>query len=207
MRNALTPLADDPLSYWENRLLSKVGVNWNVIGPVHRRRFRGHSTAAQIRRHLPAKVYDGLFKFAFVRNPWDRLVSLYYFIQQRPAHRHQRRVAAMTFAEFADEWTRRHDALQKGWVCDGRGKMIVDFVGRMETLEDDFGHIREHLGAAADLQVLNSSGQRRDFRAEYTDEIRDLVADRLAEDIEFFGYQFALQPTTDEAEASRDCNP
>lgn len=198
IRAAFEPLATNPLDYWENRLLSRVGINLNVLGPFRRRRFRNHSTAAEIRRFLPASVYEKLFKFAFVRNPWERLVSLYHFIPQRLEHRYSYPVAMMSFAEFADVWTRRRDILQKDWVCDSRGRLIVDFVGRMETLEEDFQHVQSRLGGEAKLTLLNSSGTRRDFRELYDNTTRDLVAERLAADIEFFGYQFEPVVNTSE---------
>ena len=202
MRVALEQLSGNPLECWENRLLNRVGINLNVIGPYQRRRFRNHSTAAQIRRYLPAHVYQSLFKFAFVRNPWDRLVSLYYFIQRRPQHRYNKLVSGMLFPEFADVWTQRRDILQKNWVCDSRGRLIVDFVGRMESLEEDFDRIRYQLGGHAQLNILNSGGTRRDYRRMYVDATRDLVADRLAADIHFFGDQF--DPAADMGEGLRD---
>jgi len=40
----------------------------------------GHLTLQQVRRHLSAEDFDGFFKFAFVRNPFDRFVSYCAFM-------------------------------------------------------------------------------------------------------------------------------
>ena len=181
--------ASHPESFWENRVLSSVGINVNVIGPWRRRRFRGHCSAADVQRHLPTQVFQKLFKFSFVRNPWDLLVSLYNFIPTRPNHRYRKRVAGMSFATFVEEWTTRPELRQVPRVCDRQGTSLMDFVGFFETLSQDFATVCDRIGVAAPLPRRNRS-KHSDYRLFYTDDLRELVARRLADDIEFFGYDF-----------------
>lgn len=189
VRNSLSPYACHPENLWENRLLSGIGINVNTIGPWQRRRFRPHCSALDIRRNLPERVFSDLFKFAFIRNPWDLLVSLYHFIPSRPRHRHAQRVAAMSFPEFVDEWTRRPEILQSPRICDQSGNLMVDFVGCFERIAQDFQFVCDQIGVAAPLPQSNRS-VHADYRTQYTDSLRDVVADRLAQDIEFLGYTF-----------------
>ena len=187
--NSLTAYADKPELLWENRLLAGLGIHVNHIGPWKRRRFRGHCSANDVYRNLPQDVYNGLFKFAFVRNPWDLLVSLYNFIPSRPNHRYQKRVAQMTFAEFVEAWTKRPEIRQASRITDMRGNCLIDFVGYFESISEDFTTVCNRVGVAPPLPRDNRS-RHSDYRESYDDRLQQLVADRLAEDIQFFGYEF-----------------
>ena len=65
-------------------------------------------------------------------------------------------------------------------LCDRQGKLLVDYVGRFETLRDEFDFITRKLGLNADLGHVNSS-KHRDYRSYYDDKLIELVAERLAE--------------------------
>lgn len=202
-KNLLLPYSEKPELCWENRLLSRIGVNVNLVGPWRRRRFRGHCTALDVKRSIPAAQFQGLFKFGFVRNPWSMLVSLYNYIPTRPTHRYCQRVADMTFAEFADEWSQRPEILQVPRVCDQDGSLLLDFVGYLENISEDTARICERIGIRGNLPVKNAS-TKTDYRHMYTDELRDLVAERLADDIQFFGYNFDGYSTTRRLELQGD---
>ena len=186
---ALSPFAESPETLPENRLLAALGIHVNHIGPWHRKRFRGHSTLKIIKRNLPQQVYDDLFRFAFVRNPWDLLVSLYHFISSRPKHRYAKLVADMSFAEFIDVWTKRSEISQRSFLVDDKGNLDVDFVGRFEHLNADFSAICAKVGVKLTLPHANSS-RRGDYRVYYTDELAELVGKRLSDDIAAFDYHF-----------------
>jgi hypothetical protein len=69
------------------------------------------------------------------------------------------------------------------------GRLLVDFVGRFETLEADFAAICRHLRVAARLPHVNAVSHD-DYRAHYTPRLAAAVADGFGEDIERFGYAF-----------------
>ena len=70
---------------------------------MSRRAWREHATAVTIRRSMSGRRYDEYFSFAFVRNPWDWLVSLYAYLLNTPSHRHHVRVRAMSgLREYID---------------------------------------------------------------------------------------------------------
>ncbi len=148
---------------------------------------------------------EGWFSFAFVRNPWDRFVSLYhYFAGMTPRHRwygpNARIVAHVkkcgSFAEFCRRfpaWPLRnhfHFWPQCRWIADAGGKPRVDFVGRFERLQHDFAGVCARLGLREqELPRLNGSrhGPYRDY---YDDQTRAIVANLARSDIEAFGYTF-----------------
>jgi len=157
---------------------------------------RRHMFARDIRPLVEGDKWSRYFKFAFVRNPWDRLVSWYCMVAQaRVTNRFGAyvREVAPTFEAFVKHATtglgERTTHNQLDYVTDATGAMLVDFVGRYERLRDDMGVVRERLGLAHDLPHTNRSAHE-DYRGYYTTETRDIVAKRFARDIDRFGYLF-----------------
>ncbi len=154
-------------------------------------------------------AFDGFFKFSFVRNPWDRLVSEYRFRYARK----------FTFKDFVFRHmppvgmtnAYRHVMPQHEFIFDSNGQLLVDYLGRFENLDSDFGAILTKLGlGAGSLPHINStsrlSGLRSRLRAclrpdksprlraysdYFDDETREFVGQLYARDIELLGYTFA----------------
>jgi hypothetical protein len=78
---------------------------------------------------------------------------------------------------------------QTGCLVDESGSLLVDFVGRFESLETDFKTICDKVGITANLPHINKS-DRTAYQDYYDAETRDLTARLYAEDIERFGYTF-----------------
>ncbi len=149
------------------------------------------------------------FKFAFVRNPWDRLVSNYHYFCSIDTSMPRSTLVYNTF----DEWLLGTPSERKSpdgvgvWVDRFRttdrapipqqigaitlqGEIAVDFVGRYERLQLDFDGVCERIGVPrVDLPHFNRS-QRADFSVYYTKKTRQLVRELYRADIEHFGYSF-----------------
>jgi len=168
-----------------------------VLGPLCRIgglyrfvEFREHVKARTVRRCLPPAVYARLFKFAFVRNPWDVLVSRYAYLLQTTEHPRHKLVKSMTdFSEYLQWEIRRGKQYQHHWVTDATGILIVEFIGHYENLHEDFSEVCRRIGVKAELPRVNISSHP-DYRTHYTPATRDLVARAFARDIEMFGYEF-----------------
>lgn len=149
--------------------------------------------------------YAGHFKFVFVRNPWDRLVSCY---SQKLApdgqglgrenYAGQRFYVGMPFGEFAeavcrvpDRRSNPHWRSQHVVACGdgGRKRVLADFVGRYERLEEDFAFVARRLGLDGGLPRLLPSG-RGDYRDFYDRKLAERVAERYRLDLDIFGYSF-----------------
>jgi len=163
----------------------------NRIGGLHRAlQFGEHATAEEVKRCLPTEAYNSLFKFAFVRNPWDRLVSRYaHLLRSKDRKRHDFISGLQKFEDFLKWEMQRSSANQYSYVTDARGNQIVDFVGHYETLTEDFATVCARLKIQAELPHANVS-DHRDYRTYYTPETRDFVAKQFRRDIEMFGYDF-----------------
>jgi hypothetical protein len=152
-----------------------------------------HLNIWQIFSSIPSEKFTSYFKFGFVRNPWDRAVSLY---ERREGLRLK---SKMGFEEFVD-WMKFASSTclhpvphryQLDWFVSPNGDVLVDFIGRYESLAADWAQIGARLGIAQKLPALNVNTDReRDYRSYYSDRTRKIIADRFAVDIEFFGYRF-----------------
>ncbi|MFM7205911.1 MAG: sulfotransferase family 2 domain-containing protein [Planctomycetaceae bacterium] len=193
---ALWSFADHPEDHWANRCLAAIGIRVNNYAPMRMRKFRPHTSAAVLRRTLPAGMFESMFTFAFVRNPWDLLVSYFHFLRDAEGHsshvHHRRGLAARLpdFEAYVRYEIRRGKISQTRMVADNRGRVLVEYLGRYESLADDFAHACRRIGIEAVLGRANVS-VRGDYRDYYTDRLAALVRDAYAEDVERFGYEFA----------------
>ena len=153
--------------------------------------------------------WNTYFKFAIVRNPWDRLVSWWSMIDanrsvlEKKQHwsNFQRFIVerARTFDEFLEncdveindkdgkKWIYRN---QIDYLADTSGRLLVDYVGRFESLQQDFDFItKKTLGHSVPIPHVNRS-QHRHYSKYYTPELVDKVAHRFQRDIKLFGYVF-----------------
>jgi hypothetical protein len=161
-------------------------------------KFPRHAKAIAAREMLPRELYDGLFKFAFVRNPWDLQVSSWHHIRRERPHLLQGIDDFETFLRWKIEAERPYQfhidtsiALQSDYLVDLNGNVIVDFVGRYENLQADFDRVCERIGVRRrELPHRRQARDRDDYRAYYTDATAQLVADHFRRDIDLFGYAF-----------------
>jgi hypothetical protein len=177
-----------PLKWLMRVLNTRMGIQISM--PYYKfRDFPLHIKARELKDELPERIFESFYKFAFVRNPWDWQVSLYFFMLQTPTHFQHGLVREMTFDQYI-EWRVAKDLkLQRDFVMDEGGNQIVDFVGRYERLGEDFRHVCDVLNLETILPHVNSS-TRRDYRLYYSDRARELVKTHFAEDIGAFGYAF-----------------
>ncbi len=71
------------------------------------------------------------------------------------------------------------------------GKIELDFIGRFENLQEDFNHVRNHLGLSDELLFINKTKTKREhYKTYYSDELREIAATVYKEDIEAFDYRF-----------------
>jgi hypothetical protein len=157
----------------------------------HKYVFRAHDDIRAAQKRMPAESFKRYFKFAFVRNPWDRLVSEYEFLLERPTHgRHARVKKLDSFKHFIQMQIPRKDAYQINMLCDRRGNLLMDFVGKLENLESDWLTVCERIGIPYQALQRKNATQHRHYQDYYDSESRQLVARHWAREIDLFGYSF-----------------
>lgn len=176
---------------------------------------RKHSPASAVVRVVPEHVWDGSFKFAFVRHPITRAVSLYKYAARKADERTRliprnvwhlippgRRTDPLRWPSvraFADAPAFcdfiRHPLLERElsmssqWssLSDESGRQLVDFVGRFERLEDDFNLVRDRLGLP-EVSLGRHNVSHRPKELEISRDDRRYLAKRFEDDFERFGY-------------------
>jgi chondroitin 4-sulfotransferase 11 len=185
----------------------------NSINRVFGVGWEDHKDLQRYRDEVPPELFQSYFKFAVVRNPWDRLLSDYNY-QRKKSRAKDSKLFLFTeggskrnFAEWVDIALTnpdRYEAQRWGgavspnihrwspqidWICvDGQPR--VDFVARLERLPEDFRLICQRLN----LPVIRLPHRNRRLHWHYSHYYdrgtRDLVASYYARDIEYFGYEF-----------------
>ena len=162
-----------------------------------------HLTAADVRTKLGKDVYEKYFKFAFIRNPYDRAVSTYHirqkllprikmsfrdFVLKRISGR-RRFVLRNLFRSTAEKALEDQFGDQHEFIFDQNEQSLVDFIGRYENLEADFKKICDRLGIKADLPVMNQS-RHEGYKTYYDEDTRRAISEIYKKDIQTFGYEF-----------------
>lgn len=195
MRAALNPLRWRDPSYYLSLPAHKVS------GAVRHRlglKFPRHAHIIAAKEMLPEPYFDLLYKFAFVRNPWDLQVSSFHHIRRE-------RPDAMNGIDDFNEFMRwKFDperpyqyhidtslSLQSDYLVDLHGQVVTDFIGRYETLEEDFSELVNHLSLpVGSLPHKRKATDRKSYHAYYEHDVVDMVSQHFSRDIELLGYQF-----------------
>lgn len=145
---------------------------------------------------LTAAQLNSYFKFCFVRNPWDRLISEIFCRWMSPwfqALTTEERIRRACQLATAPTGVANHLRPQQDFVS--AAGLAMDFIGRFEYLEADFAYLCHLLGLTSTLPHLNRS-TRDAYQTYYTAETQALVAATYQRDIAAFHYEFNAVPTT-----------
>jgi hypothetical protein len=122
------------------------------------------------------------FVFSFVRNPWDRAVSFWFF---------RKYMCNMTISEdlaLKDFLLKeRMLSTQYSYV---KGFTNNSFIGRFENLQEDFDTICDKIGIPQQQLPHVNETNHKHYTEYYDDETREIVAEKYAKDIEMFNYKF-----------------
>ncbi|MAM29032.1 MAG: hypothetical protein CMC13_08415 [Flavobacteriaceae bacterium] len=148
-------------------------------------------------------TFKKYYKFTFVRNPWDRLVSTYFFLKNGGLTQKDQIWATnnvlpyINFTEFVQEWLNEknitnslHFQHQHVFLEDKKGRIAVNFIGRFETIDEDFEIITKKLNIDKVLTKTNTSKRKKNYREYYNEETKQIVAKVYQKDIRLFNYKF-----------------
>ncbi len=138
---------------------------------------------------------DNYYRFAFVRNPWDKLVSIYSNTDFNLLMQAQAQGIELKCLEFP-EFIRRiaeiqhiHLLPQYDFIYAENGQCLVNFIGRFEQLQGDFAQVCQTLNLDIQLPHHNAS-VHTPYQDYYTEESKAWVGERYQVDIETFNYHF-----------------
>jgi len=136
--------------------------------------------------------FNSFFKFAIVRNPWDRVYSWYRNVIRDPFH--QKELGFSPDRSFDDFVANQLDCWalmpQLDWLVNEDGRVELDYIGRFEALDDSLVDICRALGMRNEVLPHELHSGSSDYRSAYSKNSRAVVAERYAKEISLFGYEF-----------------
>jgi len=152
----------------------------------------GHISVRQIRPLIGEAVFKSYFKFAFVRNPFDRFVSYCSFVTRSGGEFERDPRSAMKYV-IKELRPLGHILYrpQYEFLVGDDGMLQMDMLCRQETMQQSYAAACARIGIPpAPLERVNATQPRRSFREYYDDELIALVSDLYRDDLRLFGYTF-----------------
>ena len=151
----------------------------------------GHISLAQVRPFLDEKDFASFFKFAFVRNPFDRFVSYCAFMTRQIGAFDRDPKGVMRHMLFIAPPMQHILFLpQHSFVTDSDGSLLSDTIGRVEEMQQSYDGICARIGVPSEQLEKANSSRHDDYRQYYDQQLIDGVAKLYARDLELFGYDF-----------------
>lgn len=152
-----------------------------------RKKFYNHMPAEEARSLVGNVTWSSYFKFCFERNPFDRVISLYYW-----CHKSEPRPSLAKFLEGPEVHLLTQRGLQL--YSDSSGNICVDRVGRYENLNEELEEIRLRIGLPESLQLPMAKAAHRTDRRHYREVIdsacREKIEKIFSRELSLWNYQF-----------------
>lgn len=172
----------------------------------HSYRFNNNKCALQhipynnLGKLLDPEIYANYYKFAIVRNPWDRLVSTYKWRKNKNQNFTKFvKFAYNLYKEYGFENLHKYPGFSKHYcahfypqymyVPDNIEELDNFDILRFENLSDDILKVKNKLGINPQLPHLNKTKQDN-YKNYYDDETKELVREMYYKDIHMFNYTF-----------------
>jgi hypothetical protein len=160
-----------------------------------------HLLGYQIKNIVGPEVYNDYYKFTIVRNPYDKIVSQFFYINKRKdlqtflAHN-----KGDEFKFYLDKIAKKKHVQwepQVNFVLDENGETIVDFIGKFENFNNEVTKVLEKTGldkkyfglVKRSIPHINQT-VRNNYQTYYDDESKEMVEQLFKKDLEFFNYKF-----------------
>jgi len=160
------------------------------------------------------KKYEDYYKFCFVRNPWDRLVSWYFGILKLKSNNNLQKYiksCSNNFSEFLNcrgiiketIYNKKIESFntkipyfksisynQLDYVSDDSGNILVNFIGRFENLNNDWNTILSNLSINKIKLFFENKGYHKNYKEYYQKDDINKVYEMYKKDIDYFGYEY-----------------
>lgn len=157
-----------------------------------------HLLATQIRQEVGTDVFNDYYKFSITRNPWDKVVSQYLYVKtRRDIQKMMGLPRWLTFRAYVNALVEKHDLHvqsmeQFQFLYGAENQLLVDFVGRFDTLDADFQHIVSVLGLGplSLPHAMQSQRKKKAYQHYYSSKTKQIIATLYRRDIDLFDYAF-----------------
>jgi hypothetical protein len=142
-----------------------------LITKRKKREYYNHIPAKEVKAYIGKETWDSYFKFCFVRNPWDRFISSYFWCNQT-----EPRASILEFFETAHPFFLKLRGFELYTI---NGQIAVDKVCRFENLLKEMEAIRKQIGIPEELVLPRAKSRFRKDKRNY----RDLIGEEEKEEI------------------------
>jgi hypothetical protein len=167
----------------------------SVLRLGRRRRYYNHIPARMVREFLPDEIWESFFKFSVVRNPFDYVVSRYFWSNRDAPDR----CSVDGFRQYVLGRAEKFRARNNSNVTHIDGRNVMDFMIRFEHFEEDLGVVSDRTGLPVCLyEEFKALSAKKGVRpkAATTSEMFsgfeegvELITEIFKEDIETYGYK------------------
>lgn len=155
--------------------------------PVKKIDYYNHLRGIRVRNRIGRDVWNSYFKFSVARNPWDCMVSAYYW--RKHNMKDSSSFEEMLRSEHQITKNRNHQI-----YLDNKNRLIVDQVLDYANLTSELSRISTKIGTTEPLDLPKAKSNVRPIGSRYQDyytkETMDIVAELFAPEIELMNYRF-----------------
>ena len=180
-----------------NFICRRLGKVFPPLVPLFLYRFQTydpHLLYREVQKFIPAQELENCFKFCFVRNPYERIISYYNHILSHPDHAFHKRVQQWgSFEAMVLRLPELNEPSQASFIKNESGTLAMDFVGRFEELHRDFESINSRLSLQMKLPWVNLSHTKSDVEKFCSDNTKLSIYRIYEEDFDLFEYPNCLK--------------
>lgn len=150
--------------------------------------------------------FEDYYLFSFVRNPWDRMLSLYSYLIQKQSHRLHEIILNFNASDWYNGFNHwltcenyfvidsyYNNCIQKRsqseYLFDDNGNLLVDFVGKLENINEDYPLLANKINLPVNINKLNES-KHSAYTDVYTSYSKEFILKWHYKDIKYFNYSF-----------------
>lgn len=145
----------------------------------------GHIPSRELKSIIGEDIWNSYYKFCFDRNPWDKVVSMYYFQLGRSRN-------YFTFDQYMDSG--RYRTAYNYPIYTLNSAPVVDYLGKYETLESDLKTICKNIGLQFDGWLPNAKGEfrknRQHYSTHYNEHQKEIIENYFKKEINLLGYKY-----------------
>jgi hypothetical protein len=172
-----------PISPADEKIRSKLGKSPQNY-QLNQQGLYNHISAKELKSVIGEEVWNTYYKFSFDRNPWDKVISFYYYsvgdTNKEP------------FSEFLD--LKKYKETYNFPIYTINNHLAVDYIGKYESLENDLNVICKKIGLPFDDWLPNAKGSfrknRQPYQTQYNQQQKEMVQNYFKAEIDLLDYKF-----------------